>query len=224
MGNTLKLLKIDIQLDFEQFNVSTLSSYIYDVKEIESIETSIVYTNAGIFLVISNFVDDTDIPHTLDISLLEDEYTILRTYTDVTRNSAIQLGLNTYEDKDIFKIVTTDALNRSKTFYYPDIDVGILHISNITYSIDMQQLVYKISFLINKLIYKDDSSHGIDFMIDGLRVLVVQHNRTSSHYTVDNLVVSGHGLHTISAVITNWNTSQNVTKELGSIFIPEHIF
>lgn len=214
---------INMSLDFNDTNVSTNNIYIYDKTIVQSIDVYILNNEQGNFLIISGIDDDSELPHTLDIYRLDQENITLGTYENITKNSTIQLALTDYDAKyDVLKICMTDALNRNRCFYYPDIQIGILRIKNITYTYDIENTQYKISFEMHSFIYKDDSSHIIEFFINDTKVYMVQHNRTSSRYTIDNLIIPSHGLQTLSASILNLTNNQSATTVLGEIFVPEY--
>ena len=214
---------INMSLIFNETKSSTDNIYIYDITTIQNIQVYVLNNEHGTYLVISNINDDSEIPHTLTICRLEQENLTLGTYGNVTKNSTIQLALSDYDAKyDVFKICMTDALNRTKCFYFPDIQIGILRIKNITYTYDLTNYEYKISFDMHSFIYKDDSSHLVDFYVNDVKVFMVQHNRTSSRYTIDDIVVPNHGLQVLNALITNLSNNKSDTVNLGEIFIPEY--
>ena len=120
---------INMSVIFNETKSSTENIYIYDITTIQSIQVYVLNNDQGAFLIISGINDDSEIPHTLTISRLEQENLTLGTYENVTKNSTVQLALSDYDAKyDVFKICMTDALNRTKCFYFPDIQIGILRI------------------------------------------------------------------------------------------------
>lgn len=196
---------IDVGVKFEQhstFAMQEANTLFYDLIPPSSLTSSINIDGSGNYLLrIQDFTDDTYIPHTLDVYLVQGTDTLLTSVSNITmynNDFNIPLSSATYNSSDLLRIQATDPLNKVSNFYQPDIHVGRVFINNVTYY--PQTTTYLITFNTERFVYKDNTTqHDVTFYI------VNDNNTTLDTITYNNWTSSSFVTSIISLETTEFN-------------------